>query len=92
MSGVCTGQIMPNIQVDASRKRQVIEAHRLWSNGLPRQPGQIGGTISSLVEGPPVYTPGEVTTYSDFEPVRFLSVEAGFLEFLRKQGIPFQEN
>ncbi|MGC2221005.1 MAG: hypothetical protein WA624_00850 [Methylocella sp.] len=83
---------MPNIQVDATRRREVIEAHRLWASGLQRETGQIGGTISSLVEGPPVYTPLKITTYSDFEATRFLSVDPRFLDFLNKQGIPFEQN
>ncbi len=82
---------MPNIQVAAERKREVIEAHRIWTSGLPREPGQIGGAISTLVEGPPIYIPGEVTAYSDFDPVRFLMVDPRFLEFLKERGIPFQE-
>jgi hypothetical protein len=83
---------MPNIQVAAERRREVIEAHRLWASQLPREDGQIGGSISSLVEGPPLYTPGEVTTYSDFEPIRFLGVSQDFVDFLRGREIPFQEN
>ena len=82
---------MPNIQIDRSRRFQVLEAHRLWASTLPRAPGQIGGTISSLVEGSAVYTPGEVTAYSDFAPVRFIGVDPRFLDFLRVRGIPFQE-
>lgn len=83
---------MPNIQVPAERKREIIEAHRLWSRELPRDAGQVGGPITSLVEGPPVHAPGEITTYSDFEPVRFLSVDPGFINFLETKGIPFQQN
>jgi hypothetical protein len=83
---------MPNIQVDRSQRGKIIEAHRVWASRLPREAGQIGGTISSLVEGPPVYTPMKVTTYSDFEPIRFISVDRRFVEFLREQDIPFEEN
>jgi hypothetical protein len=83
---------MSNIQVASERRRDVIEAHRVWARDLPREPGQIGGSIVSLVEGPPVYTPGEITTYSDFEPVRFLGVDPRFVEFLKARNIPFQEN
>jgi hypothetical protein len=54
--------------------------------------GQIGGTLSSLVEGPPLYERGAVTAYSDFEPVRFLSVDRRFVNFLIERGIPFDEN
>jgi hypothetical protein len=82
---------MPNIQVDRSRRLEIIEAHRLWASKLPREVGHIGGTISSLVEGPPVYTPGEIMPYSDFDPVRFLCVDQGFVDFLKERGIPFQE-
>jgi hypothetical protein len=82
---------MPNIQIDRSRRLAVLEAHRLWARSLPREPGQIGGTISDLVEGPPVYTPGEIMPYSDFDPIRFVGVHPSFVDFLRMQGIPFQE-
>jgi hypothetical protein len=84
---------MPNIQVVAERKREVIEAYHLWwTEQLPREPGQIGGRIPPLVEGPPVYTLGEVTAYSDFEPTRFLGVDQSFIDFLMARDIPFQEN
>ena len=83
---------MPNIQVPAERKHELLEAHRLWLTELPRPAGQIGGHIGSLVEGPPVYTPGEVTTYSDFDPVRFYSVDPAFVAYLKARDIPFQEN
>lgn len=83
---------MPNIQVPAEKKREIYEAHRLWLHEMPRTDGQIGGTLGMLVEGPPVYMPGEISTYSDYEPVRFYSVDPTFVEFLKAQGIPFQEN
>jgi hypothetical protein len=82
---------MPHIQFSAEHRRRVDEAHRLWSNGLPRSQGQIGGTITAIVEGPPIYVTGEVTAYSDFEPVRYL-VNADFVDFLRTTNIPFREN
>jgi hypothetical protein len=83
---------MPNIQVAAERRREVIEAHRLWVQSIPREPGQIGGTITSMIEGPALHTPGRITAYSDFEPVRFLSVNPSFVAFLRERGIPFEVN
>ena len=82
---------MANIQVSAERKQEIQEAHRLWLSELPRQAGQLGGTIGALVEGPPVYTPGEVTTYSDFAAVRYL-VDPAFVDFLKVRNIPFREN
>ncbi len=83
---------MPNIQVAADQRRDVFEAHRLWQQSLPREPGQIGGTISSMVEGPPLYRRGAVTAYTDFEPVRFLSVDPRFVAFLKERGVPFEVN
>ena len=64
----------------------------MWSSRLPRQPGQIGGHITALVEGPPVYRTGEVTAYSDFDPIRLMGIERSFVEFLREEKIPFEEN
>ncbi len=84
---------MPNIQFARELKSQVMEAQRQWASELPRQPGQLGGTITNWAEGPPVYTPGEIPTYSDFEPIRLLGVPAEFVAYLRKLGsIPFTEN
>jgi hypothetical protein len=45
-----------------------------------------------MVEGPPLYRRGAITTYSDFEPVRFLSVDPRFVAFLKEHGIPFEVN
>jgi hypothetical protein len=81
-----------NIQVDARWRRDVVEAHRVWTREFPREPGQIGGTITALIEGPPICKPPTVSTYSDFAAVRFLSVDSRFVEFLRRRGIPFEEN
>jgi hypothetical protein len=83
---------MPNIQVPPERRRIILEAHRAWSNTLPRAPGQIGGAITTLVEGPPIYDPGEVMPYSDFEYVRFLGVPQAFVDYLVAQGIGFRLN
>lgn len=83
---------MANIKVAAYRRREIEELHREWAATLPRKPGQIGGPIVTLVEGPPVYTPGEVTAHSDFELIEFLHVDPRFLDFLRERGVPFQES
>ncbi len=83
---------MPNIQVDASRRREIEEAHRLWARELPRALGQFGGAITSLVIGPPVHRPNEIATYSDFDQVRFIGIDIGFLEYLNEKNIPFLEN
>lgn len=83
---------VPNIQVPGERRRQIIEEHRLWQRSLPRIPGQIGGTISSLVEGPPVIVTGRIEAYSDFSPVRFISVDEPFLKFLDEKGISYEKN
>jgi len=82
---------MPNIQISAERKRDFYEEHRLWLRDLPRAPGQIGGTIGTLVEGSPIYTPGEITPYSDFEPVQFIGVPQELVDHLRAKGFSFQE-
>ncbi len=81
---------MPDIQVTAERKREVLEAHRVWSRDLPRTAGQIGGPITTLVEGPPIYIAGEISAYSDYDPVRFIGVDESFAKFLSNTGIPFQ--
>jgi hypothetical protein len=83
---------MPNIQVDASRRREIEEFHRLWSRELPRVPGQLGGTITSLVVGPPIHRVNEIITYSDFEQIRFIAVDLRFLEYLKVNNISFLEN
>jgi hypothetical protein len=83
---------MPNIQVAAERRRQIIEAHRLWQQSLPRAPGQIGSAISSLIQGPPIVRPGRIETYSDLDPVRFISVDRVFLNYLDDHGISYEEN
>lgn len=64
---------IPNIQVPPERRRIILEVRRVWSSTLPRAPGQIGGAITTLVEGPPIYDPGEVMPYSDLEYVRSLA-------------------
>jgi hypothetical protein len=83
---------MPNIQVAGDRRREILEAHRVWASRLSREPGQIGGAIAALVEGPPVIVPLQIETYSDFDPVRFVSVDPRFVEFLVTQDIAFEEN
>jgi hypothetical protein len=83
---------MPNIQVAAERRLQIIEAHRLWQQSLPRAPGQIGSAITALVEGPPIILAGRIESYSDYNPVRFISVVQAFLDYLDEQGIPYEQN
>jgi hypothetical protein len=87
---------MPNIEVDAARKRDVIEAHRSWAkNTYPRQQGQIGEIISTLIEGPTGHRRNEIRPYSDFDSstslVSFCGVEQSFLDFLSEKCIPFEE-
>ena len=83
---------MPNIQVAGERRRQIIEAHRLWQQTLPRTRDQIGSTILSLVEGPPIIVTGRIEAYSDFSPVRFISVDSAFLDYLDEKGIYYEKN
>ncbi len=83
---------MPNIQVAAERRSQIIEAHRLWQQSLPRGPGQIGSAISALVQGPPIVRPRRIEAYSDFDPIRFISVDRAFLNYLDERGISYEEN
>ena len=66
---------MSDVQVSAERRREIEGAHRQWARSFP-------GTISSLIEGSPTIVPGRIETYSDFDPVRFLSVNPRFVEFL----------
>jgi hypothetical protein len=81
---------MPNIQFPPERRRIILEAHRTWSSTLPRALGQIGTSITSIVDGPPVYEPGEIMPFSDFEYVRFLDVPQSFVDYLKARGIGFQ--
>lgn len=83
---------MSNIQVPAEQRRNIEEAHRQWTNGLPQKPGQIGKTISTLVIGPPIYAAGEIAAHPDFAQIRFSGLDPRFLAFLNEQDIPFQEN
>lgn len=83
---------MANIQISAENRLRLLQEHQVWLAQLPRRPGQIGSEIVALVEGPPIYVPGEISTYSDFEPVRFMSVDERFLEHLHAVGIPFRED
>ena len=52
---------MPDIQVAVERKREVLEAHRVWSRDLPRRADQIGGQVTALIEGAPIYIAGEIS-------------------------------
>ena len=83
---------MSDIQVSAENKHRLLREHQVWLANLPRAKGQIGSEIAMLVEGPPVYIPGEITPYSDFAPVRFLSVDKRFVAHLRAAGVPFRED
>ena len=82
---------MTDVQVPSERKREILDAHAEWLRSLPREPGQIGGAIGALIEGPAIHYPGEITTYSDFEPIRFVNVAPAFVDYLHGRGIPFQE-
>ncbi|VWC91766.1 hypothetical protein BCO18430_03298 [Burkholderia contaminans] len=82
---------MANIQVQAEHRLALLEEHRLWCKSLPRAPGQIV-TAHTLVEGPPIYIAGEIRPYSDFDEVRFVSVDRDFVDYLRSRDFPFQEN
>jgi hypothetical protein len=42
-----------------------------------------------LVEGPPIHVPTNAATYYE---IRFLSVDAAFVDFLRAKGILFRED
>ena len=83
---------MPNIQVRSEHRLALLEEHRLWSNAIPRTHGQIGGMVHTLVEGHPVYIPGEITTYSDFDDIRYVAVDQRFVDFLKQKHFPFCEN
>ena len=83
---------MPNIQIRAEYRLAFLEEHRLWSNSLPRMSGQIGGAVHTFVAGTPIYIPGEITTYSDFDEVRYMSVDKNFIDYLKQKNFPFREN
>lgn len=83
---------MPNIQLLAEHRLALLEQHRLWCKDIVRTPAQIGGSINTLVQGPPLYIPGEIWPYSDFDEVRFLSVDQNFVDYLKASRFPFREN
>lgn len=83
---------MPNIQVRAEHRLALLEEHRIWSNSLPRTPGQIGGSIHTLVQGSPIHVPGEITPYSDFDDFRYTDVDQAFVDYLKQRRFPFREN
>ncbi len=83
---------MPNIQISAEHRLALLEEHRLWCKDIVRTPGQIGSSINTLVQGPPLYIPGEIRPYSDFDEVRFLSVAQKFVDYLKAKSFPFREN
>ncbi len=79
---------MPDVQVPVARRREIEEAHRRWLQSLPRELGQIGKTIGGLVVGPPIDLGGRIKPDPNFQPVRFLSVDPAFVDFLRSHDIP----
>jgi hypothetical protein len=83
---------MPNIQVLAEHRLALLEEHRLWCKGLPRAAGQIGGAAHTLVQGPAVHIPGVIRPYSDFDEVRFVSVDQDFVDYLKRKDFPSHEN
>jgi hypothetical protein len=66
------------ITVSLDRKTQIIESHREWMRTLPRQEGQVGGSIVSLVEG------GQTAT-----TISFYQCDPEFIKYLKKKNIPF---
>ena len=70
---------MPFIAFNIDHRHAVNAAHIEWSHTLPRQPGQIGGPITSTVEAPQIGS-----------TVR-LMVNPEFVAFLRTKDIPFRE-
>ncbi len=70
---------MTRIIIDVALKRQVEELHRLWGQQLPRQPGQLGDTVISWMEGQRIGNTVE------------LFFNAEFLPTLRTAGVPFNE-
>ena len=83
---------MPDIQISSENKHRLLSEHQVWLANLPQARGQIGSEIAMLIEGSPVYIPGEITPYFDFEPVRYLSVDERFIAHLRAVGVPFRED
>jgi hypothetical protein len=79
------------IVVPAYQRRRVYAAHAAWQRQLPRQPRQIGASIVTLVEGPPRFVPGQISTYSDFDDgnvIEFI-VDDDFREFWEARGNSF---
>jgi len=78
---------MPIIKFDMSRKSEILEAHRVWTNELPRQVGQLGGTITTWVEGPPSGREANFTVNREF--VEFLTVRYSDIPFkVEQKGAP----
>lgn len=67
---------MARIQVSPERRYECLELERLWAANLPRDPGQLGGPITSSVEGPSGV---------------FSLLTQEFIDFLRNRKFPFQE-
>jgi hypothetical protein len=67
----------------------VLAAHQEWAGGLPEAARQPGQSVPALVEGRPVHVPTDAATYYE---IRFLSVDAAFVDFLRAKSIPFRED
>ncbi|WP_206002463.1 hypothetical protein [Paraburkholderia antibiotica] len=69
---------MPIIRFDHSLKSKFFEAEGRWQRSLPKAPGQIGETIVSTVEHPPVGTS------------MVFEVDQRFADFLSTDGFPFE--
>lgn len=70
---------MPWIKYDSSRKRELDEAERSWASRLPKKMGQIGGAMISRVDAPQIGNTGRCL------------IAPEFLEFLRREGFPFED-
>lgn len=70
------------IIIDAEFRRALQEEHAEWLRTLPREPGQIGSTISGMVE----------RLHSDLRRFCYPGLSPDFVAFVRERGrFPFQE-
>ena len=67
---------MSDIQVFAEQRLVVEPAYHHRARFLR------GEEIPELVEAPPVTITGVIEPYSDFQPVRYVSVDPRFIDFL----------